>query len=219
MNMRILAFGDIHMSLDNFHKIPGMESADLLIITGDLTNFGHRDDAEKIISQIRQVNNRILAMAGNLDHPDVDTYLTEEDINLHSTGKIIQNVGIFGVGGSNPTPFNTPNEYSENELEAFCNVAYEKVKNTNHHILVSHTPPHATKTDMLRNGAHVGSKVLRAFLEKRQPDLCLTGHIHESKAEDAIGRTMIINPGMIRDGGFIEVICEHGGINATLKTL
>lgn len=36
----------------------------------------------------------------------------------------MRNIGIFGVGGSNKTPFNTPNEFDENELETFILQGY-----------------------------------------------------------------------------------------------
>ena len=47
---------------------------------------------------------------------------------------------------------------------------------------------------------HVGSRALRAFLERTQPPLSLSGHIHEGPAvsgrfHDAIGRTRVVNPG------------------------
>ena len=41
----------------------------------------------------------------------------------------------------------------------------------------------------------VGSKAVRAAIEKCQPLLGLHGHIHESRSAQKIGRTMCINPG------------------------
>ena len=216
VTMRIIAFGDIHMSLGNFRNIPGIDSVDLIIITGDLTNFGGREEARKIVEAIRAVNPNLLALAGNLDQKDVDDYLGEAGINLHGQGRVVNNVGIFGVGGSNYTPFKTPNEFSEEELAAFLSAGYKQVRDADSHILVSHTPPVDTVTDRIASGMHVGSKAVRKFIEDKQPALCLTGHIHEARADDFISNTQILNPGMIKDGYWIDITLEKGTIAASL---
>jgi len=41
----------------------------------------------------------------------------------------------------------------------------------------------------------VGSKAVRNAIEKYQPLLGLHGHIHESKASQYLGRTLLLNPG------------------------
>jgi uncharacterized protein len=43
--------------------------------------------------------------------------------------------------------------------------------------------------------AGVGSSAVRTSLERYQPMLGLHGHIHESRGEARIGRTLSINPG------------------------
>jgi len=67
-------------------------------------------------------------------------------------------------------------------------------------VYVVHSPPFGTACDRIHGGAHVGSRALRAFLERTQPPLSLSGHIHESptvsgRFHDAIGRTRVVNPG------------------------
>lgn len=67
-------------------------------------------------------------------------------------------------------------------------------------IWVCHSPPRDTRCDQIGAGRHVGSRSLRAFVERHQPPLVLSGHIHESPRvsaswRDAIGRTAIVNPG------------------------
>jgi uncharacterized protein len=135
----------------------------------------------------------------------------------------------MGCGGSNPTPFNTPTEFSEKELASTLNQAYLQAQNfielaepLEHHqiplILISHTPPLNTALDLLQDGNHVGSSAVRTFIERKQPPLCLTGHIHEAKGSDRIGETLILNPGMISKGGWIEIVIENNGkLNATIQ--
>lgn len=215
--MRIIAFGDVHMDLGKFKSIPKISEADLVIITGDITNFGAASDAEKIISQINAINNNVVALAGNLDRKEVDLFLSQREINLHGRGVILEKIGFFGVGASNPTPFNTPNEISENDIQMLLETAFENVKSAPHHILISHTPPFQTAADRIGNGLHVGSQAVRTFIEKIQPKLCLCGHIHEARAQDSVGRTKILNPGMIKDGGYIEVVLDGNTLQASIK--
>lgn len=63
-----------------------------------------------------------------------------------------------------------------------------------------HGPPQGTACDQVAPGVHVGSRAVRAFLERVQPSLSLHGHIHESPRvsgafADRVGRTICVNPG------------------------
>ena len=214
--MKIIAVGDIHMDTANVANIPGIDTADLIIVTGDITNYGSSLDAEAVLNRLLAVNSSILGVAGNLDQPDVARYLEDLDISLHGRGRIIGGLGIMGLGGSNYTPFNTPYEFSEDELAAFLASGFAQINAAENFILVSHPPPVQTETDRLLNGKHVGSTAVRVFIEKEQPLLCLTGHIHESRGRDHIGRTHVLNPGMLKNGGYIEVIYESGVLAASL---
>lgn len=67
-------------------------------------------------------------------------------------------------------------------------------------LYVLHSPPRDTACDQVGARAHVGSRAVRAFVERLQPPLVLSGHIHESPRvsaayRDAIGRTVVVNPG------------------------
>jgi len=217
--MRIIAFGDIHGHAEHIGKIEGISKASYVIVTGDLTTFGGREAAKKIIQQIRRYNSNIYAQAGNMDQKEVEIYLSELGINLHGNGFIIEDVGIFGVGGSNPTPFNTPLEYTEKEIENFIQQGYQKVKDAPLKIFIPHAPPFDTKVDMVSGGWHVGSTKIREFIEKYQPQVCATGHIHEARGMDLMGSTTVINPGVLMNGGYIEIIKEGKTLKAELKTI
>ena len=63
-------------------------------------------------------------------------------------------------------------------------------------IYVVHTPPFATTLDRLQGGiTPIGSRALRAFIERRRPPLTLHGHVHESPGVERLGRTVCVNPG------------------------
>lgn len=217
--MRIIVFGDIHGHAEHIGRIEEISKASCVIVNGDLTNFGGKEVAKKVIQHIKRYNSNIYAQAGNLDQKEVEIYLTELGINLHGNGFIIEDVGIFGVGGSNPTPFNTPLEYTEKDIENFIQQGYQKVKGTPLKIFVPHAPPFDTKVDMVFGGRHVGSTKVREFIEKYQPQVCATGHIHEARGMDLMGSTIIINPGILMNGGYIEIIKEGKTLKAQLKTV
>ncbi len=218
--MKIISFGDIHEDLSNLKPLKNeLKNADLVIVTGDLTNFNGCKEAERVIEEIMKYNENVLAQLGNLDQPEVNDYLTDRGINLHRNGFIRDDIGIFGVGGSNPTPFNTPTEFSEDEIETFLLDGIDKVKSATFKIMVPHMPPKETKLDIISAGVHVGSQSVRNFILKHKPDIALSGHIHEARGSDTIGNTLAFNAGMFRDGGYVVITKQAGELSAELKVL
>jgi Icc-related predicted phosphoesterase len=52
-----------------------------------------------------------------------------------------------------------------------------------------------------------------------QPDVCLSGHIHESRALDFVGRTALVNPGMLAQGGYAVIGLAGRSLTVKLRTL
>jgi len=218
--MKIISFGDVHEDTSNLAKIKyDLETADLIVISGDLTNCHGKTETKKILDAIKKYNKNLLIQYGNMDKSEVDEYLTSEGINLHGNGYIFGDVGIFGCGGSSQTPFNTPSEISETDIEQFLVNGYNKVKDARWKVMVCHTPPRDTATDIVRSGMHVGSQTVRDFIVQYKPDVCISGHIHESRGKDILGNTIILNAGMFRDGWYIEVVIDKKGVSAMLKSV
>jgi len=218
--MKIISFGDIHEDTSNFIKIKSvLETADLIVISGDLTNCHGKVEAKNVLDTIRKHNKNMLVQYGNMDKSEVDEYLTSEGINLHGNGYLFEDVGIFGCGGSTPTPFNTPSEISDMDIKRYLTNGYIKVKDAKWKIMVCHTPPKDTAIDVIRSGLHVGSSVVRDFIVQYKPDVCISGHIHESRGTEMVGNTLILNAGMFRDGWYIEVVIDKGSISAVLKSV
>ena len=68
------------------------------------------------------------------------------------------------------------------------------------------------------NGTPVGSPAVRAFIERRQPDVAVVGHIHEGHGVDRLGATVVLNPGALRDGGYVVVEDDGTRLTAELRT-
>lgn len=214
-----IGFGDIHEQIGNIHLIPNLAEASGVLVSGDLTNRGKQPVAERILDQIQKINPRIYAQIGNMDYPEVEHVLEAQGMNIHAKGLDLGNgVGLMGVGYSNPTPFGTPGEVPDDQLAIWLDQAHEPVKNLPHLLLVAHNPPFDTATDRVGGTTPVGSRAVRNFIEQVQPEICLTGHIHESRAESRIGRTLIINPGPIADGGYVLIQLTDSGLQAQMRT-
>lgn len=212
-----IAFGDVHEDLSALPRIPGLSEARGVIVTGDMTNKGGAAEAGRVIGAIRAANSNVLAQIGNMDTAAAHDYLVAEGLNIHlETRELAPGLGLMGVGFSNPTPFGTPSEAGEEQLEAWLDQTFERARAFERVVAVIHTPPLNTKADRLGSGVSVGSAAVRRFLERAQPEVCLTGHIHESRAEDRLGRTLILNPGMLAHGGYVRLDYEDGHLSARL---
>ena len=105
-----------------------------------------------------------------------------------------------GLGYSNPTPFNTPGEMSEEEI-ALALAPFEGLSPL---YLVVHFPPHNSGVDRVALGRHAGSSTLRAWVDRVQPARLFCGHIHECAGQtDVIGGTQCVSLG--KAGYFVEI--------------
>ena len=206
--MRIIVFGDIHMQTSRLGDISGLREADLVLVTGDLTHFGGSPQAQQVLEAISAFNPHVLAIHGNLDRPEVACLLEKRQLSLHGTAKITGGLGLLGVGGSNPTPFNTPCEYTEKEIDLLLGQGLAALGGHRPFLLLSHPPPARTSADRLSSGLHVGSCAVRNFIERHGPAFCLCGHIHEARGTDVLGTTVVVNPGTLGNDGWLEMNFE-----------
>ena len=184
--MKILAVTDIHGAYGIVSGMLRKESPDILIIGGDLTTVGSVKEAREAIKTFRIHSETIYCISGNMDLPVHDELYSELGISLNGNGIILNNIGFFGVSASPHSPLHTPYEISEEEISRRILLGYEKISVAMVKILVSHTPPFGTKTDIIHSGIHVGSMAVREFIEEKQPDIVICGHIHEARGQDQI---------------------------------
>jgi len=207
--MKIAAVTDIHGDVRKLAEVgPALAEVDIVLMCGDITNFGDYSEARNIISEFRVYNSNILAVPGNCDPSDAARYLIEENICLDSCCKIVDGIVFAGVGGSLPCPGRTPNEIFENDFTDRLEKALQSCANSSL-ILVTHQPPYGTFADMVGSGVHVGSKAIADFIVKYKPRYCFCGHIHEAAGRGMLGETEIINPGPFRLGKPAIVDIKH----------
>lgn len=215
-----IALGDIHESTSVLPLIPGLNKADGVIVTGDITNRGSREAARTVLNAVANENPTVLAQPGNMDTDTVQNYLDEQGISIHrDVRELAPGLGLMGVGLSAPTPFGTPGEVDEDTLCRWLDETHAKADGFAHLVAIIHEPPHGSGVDRITGGHHVGSPGVRAFIERVQPTLVITGHIHESRGVDRIGTTTVINPGMLAGGGYVRIEYRDGDVSAELMSV
>ena len=96
------------------------------------------------------------------------------------------------MGYSSTTPFDTPGEYTEDELRDRLQ-PFTALKPL---VLICHAPPYGTELDQIEPGLHGGSTAVRDFINSYHPNHFFCGHIHEAEGKAIeMGRTHARNVG------------------------
>ncbi|MCM8768230.1 MAG: metallophosphoesterase family protein, partial [Candidatus Omnitrophica bacterium] len=170
--MLILVISDIHGDVSVFQRLAEKTAqAEMVLVCGDLTNFRGKEEAAKVVRQLKHFFPKVLAVAGNCDEREVEDYLKEQGLSLHGQARVIENVGFLGTGFSLACPVYTPGEVSEDDFKESLEKAYAQLPEKIPFILVTHQPPYGTKLDLVHSGQHVGSQFIRNFIEEKKPCL------------------------------------------------
>ena len=197
--MRLLVFSDIHGDRRALEKLVATE-ADHYFAAGDLATFGRGLDELGPIMQ--RHGDRMHVLPGNHESiADVERLCTECGFDsFHEKALQLDGYWIAGLGYSNPTPFRTPGEYTEEQLAE----RLAKFAGLDPLLLICHAPPKGTALDEIRQGLHAGSSAVREFIDKHQPRWFFCGHIHEAAGRSIeMGVTRAVNVG--RRGYLLEL--------------
>lgn len=215
-----IVMGDLHGEAARFDDVPGLAEADGVIVTGDLTIAGGVAEARRVMDALVRRNPVAYAQIGNMDRGEITGWLDERDWNTHlRVRELAPGVALMGLGGSTATPFGTPSEFSEAQYAGWLEGMGKEAGTWRHVVLSAHTPPFGTLCDVIGGGTHVGSSAVRDFILEAQPDVCLCGHIHESRAVDRLGRTVLVNPGAFAAGGYAVLRLAGDDLSVTLHRL
>lgn len=206
--MRFLVISDLHGELQNLDKLDDeFRQADAVLFAGDFARFDHPETGKPALEAMCKKHELIYSVIGNCDEPSFLEEIEKKDISVENTISYHEGLAFAGSGGGSKFNGSTPNERSEEELLADLSIvdkasagAADENGHWNNLILIIHNPPKDTKCDQVAPGVHVGSQLLRKFIEERQPLAVITGHIHEGISIDKIGLSTVINPGPLADG-------------------
>jgi len=189
----VLLIADLHGQfgkIDSFLEL----NPEAVFIAGDITNMGPVDTVDDVLSRI---DVPCFAVPGNCDPREIlDTLEHSDAVSLHGAQMNLGKMTLVGVGGSNPTPFNTPFELTDKQIDDLLHDATAKMEKTVHNVLISHAPPYETLD--LAKGEHVGSQSIRRHI--KDFDLVCCAHIHEQRGVMDVDGVKIVNPGAAMDG-------------------
>jgi uncharacterized protein len=182
-----------------------------------------REEAER---RLAPLGVRCFVTGGNDDRPDALAALDGDDgAMLFCEGRVtpIDDEHVMvSCGYSNPTPWDTPREVSEERLAAIIAEAVAGVDDFRNVVFNFHPPPHDSTLDLcpaldtstdppspiFRGGqtifAPAGSTAVREAIERHQPLLGLHGHIHEARGAVHVGRSLCVNPGSEYGEGYLR---------------
>ncbi|HVL78949.1 MAG TPA: metallophosphoesterase [Sphingomicrobium sp.] len=209
--MTVAAIGDLHVTEDNvapyrelFVEIAG--EADVLLLCGDLTNFGKTSEAEILAEDIRACEIPVLGVLGNHDyecgqpeevarilHDAGMTVLDEQAVEIGGVGFAGVKGFIGGYGRGELAPFGEP------EIKAFVDIALNEARKlenalrslrTDRSVAVLHYSPVADtlQGEPIEIFQYLGSARLADAIDRfDNVKAVVHGHAHHGSYE---GRTM-----------------------------
>ena len=219
--VRIAAAGDVHASEATRSRIEesfaAIESeADIVLLAGDLTTHGGREQAEVLADATRELRIPVCAVLGNHDlHSDrgseIAAVLSEAGVRMLEREAAVfelsgEQVGVVGakgfVGGftgSQLPDFGEPllrRVYAEtsDEVEAIRR-GLQDVAHCPIRIVLLHYAPTSDTLHGEPEGiwTYLGCDRLAAPIAEHRPDVVLHGHAHSGSFEGAIGTVPVYN--------------------------
>lgn len=220
--MKFLVLSDIHGKVENIEKLDAeFKAADAVLFAGDFAEFQKTETGIPVLEALTKKHEHIFAVLGNCDEPNFIDNIEEADISVEDSLVFFEGFAIAGSGGGSKFTGVTPFERTDEELLSDFNTALDAKKESGleNFIAIMHNPPKDTECDKIEGGIHVGSPLLKKFIEDTKPVAVITGHIHESRATDKIGETLVINPGSLAEGFYATLEIENGKATCELKSL
>ncbi len=165
---------------------------------------------------------RLYVMLGNDDEPALRESLARSPIVVDPEDRVVElgeGFQMLSCGFANPTPWHSPREMAEEELERHLEKLVGQLEESTRSVFNLHVPPIQTAIDtapvvdenlspVIQGGSILlgpgGSRAVRAVIERYQPLIALHGHIHESRGTVKVGRTVCINPGSAYGEGVLH---------------
>lgn len=206
--MKVLHVADLHYDLKKFDWVVDVASeVDLVVLAGDHLEIANQIQRPAQAVVIRKYFQRIskltrlIVCSGNHD-------LDERDEFGELTSKWVSNVRLFGI------PTDGDSLIIEDTLFSVCpwwdgvNAQYDineqLLQDARHNakrwVWIHHAPPENSPTSWDGRNCY-GDEELRRWIERYQPDLVLSGHVHQSPYikdgswVDRIGKTWVFNGG------------------------
>ena len=203
--IRVAAVGDLHIGTDSRglwapHLARIAEDADLLLLAGDLTKGGLREEASVLATELRAVSVPMVAVLGNHDYHSgeeaaVTGALTEAGVRVLEGACTIVEVGQVRVGIAGTKGFGggfagaCASDFGEPEMKAFIGHTrtladrlargLEGLATDVRIALLHYAPvPGTLQGERLEIYPFLGSYLLAEAIDHAGADLVLHGHAH-----------------------------------------
>ena len=186
------------------------------------------------LANARTNSDRPFVIAGNDDPWYVDELLESSSGIVFCDDRVVR-VGqheMISLSYANPTPWDSPRELDEDALYARLRALADQLEHPETSIFNLHVPPYDTGLDRAAKlkpdltpvyaGGRpvpipVGSTAVRQLIDEVQPLLGLHGHIHESRGEIRLGRTLAVNSGSEYNTGRLHGVVVRLGLDRVIS--
>lgn len=231
--LKLLGYYYVEMSEDEFKQVHKDDN--------QIHKIFIHNQKERLIEWIKMADlkyqgtdTKLFATGGNDDDQHVlevfENYRSEHVIPCENNHVQLDELHtMVSLGISNPTPWDTPREYSEEIIAERIEESVKGIEDFTNVVFNFHVPPYNSTLDMCpqldtstnpptpvtRGGQLVfipiGSTAVNEAIEKYQPLLVLCGHIHEARGIIKIGRSVVINPGSEYGEGILRGVIVNLG--------
>ncbi len=199
--MRIAAAADLHFTPQSYDRIREQmgrvrDEADLLVLAGDLTNYGKPPEMESLLNALLRLRVPIVAVLGNHDYEsgqeeELMRMMTAEGIKvLDGTGYEREGVGFAGTKGF-PGGFGRGvlTAFGEREVKAFVQAAIDETLKleralsqlrTEKRVVVIHYAPISATVigETPEIFPYLGTSRLAEVVDRHGANLIIHGHAH-----------------------------------------
>jgi uncharacterized protein len=194
--LKFLALSDTHLQ---FPQLANLPEADLLVHCGDWTNTGFArgerevDLAVRWLTKAQQKYPTVLALHGNHDI-SVRNHHWEAWGAVGLDGRTwVHPSGVSFHGVALTTAYDMPELALTWDHMTINPTAEEYAWDFDYvDVVVAHGPPMGY-LDLMKTGKNVGSRYALEYIQTRQPQLYLCGHIHEAAGEVMLGKSRLVN--------------------------
>src|SRR5256714_12318336 len=204
--MRIAATADLHFSPQSYDRIREplarvRDEADVLVIAGDLTNYGKPEEMHSLLNALVRLRIPIVAVLGNHDYEsgqeqELMKLMTAEGIKvLDGSSYERDGVGFAGakgfVGGFGRGVLTA---FGEKEIKAFVQASIDETMKleralsmlrTQKTVIVTHYAPvvDTVKGEPAEIWPYLGSSRLAEVIDRHKATIALHGHAHHGQLD------------------------------------
>lgn len=204
--MRIAATADIHFSPQSYDRIREplsrvREDADVLVIAGDLTNYGKAEEMHSLLNALVRLRIPIIAVLGNHDYEsgqeqELMKMMTTEGIKvLDGSSYERDGVGFAGtkgfIGGFGRGVLTA---FGEREIKAFVQASIDETMKleralsmlrTEKIVIVTHYAPisETVRGEPAEIWPYLGSSRLAEVIDRHGAALAVHGHAHHGQPD------------------------------------